>query len=84
MRTRIEIDQDYTEVAKHYGDRLFKLSVLQAEVKALFEKMSELSKEPAHPVIETPIVEADSEVNNKIVEPKDEHFNQTSEPASTA
>lgn len=47
MRTRKEIDQEYTSVAAHYGDMLFKLSHLQEQTKGLFVKMKELSEEPA-------------------------------------
>lgn len=45
MRTLQQIDQDYTQYATLYGDRVFKISHLQAEVKELHDKMLTLNKE---------------------------------------
>lgn len=47
MRTRVEIDQEYSIIARVYGDRVFKGAMLQNEIKALHDKMTALSQEPA-------------------------------------
>lgn len=49
MRTRQEIDAEYSVIARVYGDRVFKGAMLQNEIKALHDKMTELSKEPVLP-----------------------------------
>ena len=49
MRTRLQIDVDYTETAKLYGDKQFRLLHLQEELKKLFQKMNDLSLEQASP-----------------------------------
>lgn len=64
MRTRQEIDQEYTNTAAVYGDLQFKLTKvgetreqIAEELKRLFIKLSELIQEPATPLVETPVVE---------------------------
>ena len=49
MRTRSEIDAEYGVIARVYGDRVFKGAMLQDEIKALHNKMKELSQEPVAP-----------------------------------
>jgi len=49
MRTRKEIDSEYSVLAQLYGDRVFKASMMQAEIKELHEKLTMLAKEPAAP-----------------------------------
>lgn len=49
MRTRAEIDKEYAVLAQIYGDRVFKGSVIQNEIKQLHEKMQALSQEPSAP-----------------------------------
>ena len=44
-RTKTQIDIEYTEVATIYGDRQFKMTLLQAELKSLFERMNQLNAE---------------------------------------
>lgn len=56
MRTRQEIDAEYTEAAKNYGDKQFRLTYLQREVNDLFTKMTQLAQEPAAPPA-PPVVE---------------------------
>jgi len=51
MRTRKEIDSEYSVLAQLYGDRVFKASMMQAEIKELHEKLTALAKEPAAPPI---------------------------------
>lgn len=45
MRTQTEIDQEYSVVAKLYGDRIFKGSKIQEEIKQLHDKMNQLAQE---------------------------------------
>lgn len=45
QRTRAEIDQEYGVIAAMYGDRLFKVTLLNNEIKTLFEKMASLNQE---------------------------------------
>ncbi len=45
MRTRKQIDQEYAMIAQIYGDRIFKGAKIQEEIKALHDKMNQLSQE---------------------------------------
>lgn len=47
MRTRQQIDHEYSHYAKIYGDRVFKGAQLQEEIKKLHERMVVLSFEQA-------------------------------------
>lgn len=44
-KTLAQINQEYSQVATLYGDRLFKITMLQEEVKGLFQKMATLNME---------------------------------------
>jgi hypothetical protein len=65
MRTRAEIDQEYGIIARVYGDRVFKGAMLQNEIKALHDKMTALSQEPAAP--EGPVAVPQPEKKNEPV-----------------
>jgi hypothetical protein len=45
LRTRAEIEREYTDVAALYGDRLFKSDLLQKEIHNLKQRMAELNIE---------------------------------------
>jgi len=47
MRTQKEIDQEYTNLAANYGDKMFKIEVLSADAKKIFSRLCELNKEAA-------------------------------------
>lgn len=47
MKTKEQIDQEYSIHAAAYGDKLFKISMAQEELKAHFKKMAELNQEAA-------------------------------------
>ncbi len=73
MRTRKEIDAEYGPVAKVYGDRIFKATVLQKQLKdleneinACQEKMGQLSQEPAAPEAEEKKTEPSPETETEV------------------
>lgn len=47
MRTTQDIDREYNTVATIYGDRVFKESLLQDEIKNLHDKLTSLITELA-------------------------------------
>lgn len=49
LRTRAEINQEYTQFALLLGDRVFKRDVLDAEIREFKVKMDQLNREPSLP-----------------------------------
>lgn len=61
MRSRKEIDTEYSGICMQYGDKIFKQALLQEEIKELFKRMAELSHEPAAAdIVPVPALGADS------------------------
>ena len=53
LRTQEEINQEYTQCALQYGDKLFKMKLIQNEVAAIEVKMHVLASEKA--IIPAPV-----------------------------
>lgn len=49
LRTRSQIDEEYTRCATLVGDKQFKQRYLDVEIKLLFERMNQLNQEPCIP-----------------------------------
>lgn len=45
MRTKEEIDKDYTEQAMRLGDAHYKLKCIEHEINTIITKMAEINKE---------------------------------------
>lgn len=47
MRSKKEIDEEYTGFAMLYGDKLFKMKLWQKDIDELFQKLATLNQEAA-------------------------------------
>jgi peptide deformylase len=74
MRPRHEIEQEYTNIAAQYGDKLFKVTVLQKEIEQLFIKLATLNQEAASANNAAPQVDVSVDIPVMGTDPaQDEH-----------